>query len=169
MFAGAWTVSSHPISDDQLSKGRDMEYGSVIRKIKHSRALPIYSAINPWLGDLRGIYGRDKSRGAYSLGQSGRDWSHACPGQCGPIKGWKGEEKAPFSVSQLKQIADEGGRDKRKERAERQKQRRGKVPYSSSTLGCPQWNVVNDCAGHIRLDLFLMLHKAIAYTPKRQD
>lgn len=66
--AGAWAISLCHISDVQLSKERDMEYLPAIRKTKHSRALPIYSAINLWLGDLRGIYGRDKSRGCVPWG-----------------------------------------------------------------------------------------------------
>lgn len=45
-----------------------MEYGFVIKKAKHSRSLPIYSPINLWLGDLRGIYGRDKSKGRVPWG-----------------------------------------------------------------------------------------------------
>ena len=65
---GVWPESLRCISDDQLGIVRDMEYGSVIRKTKHSRLLPISSAINLWLGDLRGIYGRDKSRGLVPRG-----------------------------------------------------------------------------------------------------
>lgn len=45
-----------------------MEYGSLIVKTKHTRVLPIWSAINLWLVDLKGIYGRDKSRGRVSWG-----------------------------------------------------------------------------------------------------
>lgn len=44
--AVARAVSSHLISDVQLSTGKDMEYGSVISTAKHSRALPIYINFN---------------------------------------------------------------------------------------------------------------------------
>lgn len=66
--AGAQARSTYPTSDTQLSKGKYMEYGSLIRKEKHRRPLPIYSPINLRLGDLRGIYGRDKSRGRVPWG-----------------------------------------------------------------------------------------------------
>lgn len=45
-IAGGQARSTHPTSDAQLSNGKDMEYGFVIRKAKHSRPLPIYSPIN---------------------------------------------------------------------------------------------------------------------------
>lgn len=115
---GDWTISSHLISDDQLSKGGDMEYGSVIRKTRHSRILPIYSAINLWLGDLRGIYGRDKSRGRVPRGSQAK--TRATPAQAN--KWLKAKEKAPFSV-ELEKIMEKGGRDKREKQRDRQKQR----------------------------------------------
>ena len=75
-----------PVSVDQLSNGTDIEYGSVIREAKHSRALPLYSPINLWLGVLRGIYGRDKSRGRVPRGgKASGVRSHALPGQGRPI------------------------------------------------------------------------------------
>lgn len=120
--AGARAISSHPISDVQLSNGKDMEYGFVIRKAERSKALPIYSPINLWLGDLRGIYGRDKSRGRVPWA-SQADTEPRLFGTGPANKRLKGKEKAPFSI-ELEKITEREGRDKREKRRERRKHRK---------------------------------------------
>lgn len=177
-------MSSHHISDVQLSNGRDIEYESMIRKAKHSRALPIYSPINLWLEDLEGFMAEIRAEGV-SLGAARRRLEPRLLGTVPANKWLKAKEKAPFSV-ELEKITEREGRDKREKQRERRKRSekaRYRTPADQMTLtgkgnrislvstsgshpGMPCMNAFASC---IRSLLFLMLHKAITYTPKRQD
>lgn len=138
-------ISSQPISDVQLSNGRDMEYGSVIRKAKHSRALPIYRHINLWLGDLRGIYGGDKSVGRVPRGSQAETGATPLGTGAWPMNDWKPRKKAPFSV-ELEKITERAARDKRQKHGEGRKQRekaRHHTPADQMTL-TGKWNWILD-------------------------
>lgn len=105
-----------------------------------------------------------------SRGAVGQRREPRLPGTVQANKGGERRRKGTLFPLQLKKIASGGGwgraGDKTAQHAERQ--RRGSALRFPIRIS--RRNAVNDSASHIRSDLFfLMPHKAIAYTPKRQD